>query len=85
KFHPSSLKDKQGLEKLIALLKTYMDLGGYYIQFTVADTDTLKDAQIHPENYGDLLVAVTGFSGVYTNLSASVQNEIINKTEFKLD
>ncbi|MFC2040552.1 glycyl radical protein [Chloroflexota bacterium] len=85
KFHPSSLKDKQGLEKLIAFLKTYMDLGGNYVQFTVADTDTLRDAQIHPENYGDLLVAGSGLSGFYTNLSARLQNEIINKTEFKLD
>ncbi|MFC1870545.1 pyruvate formate lyase family protein, partial [Chloroflexota bacterium] len=35
KFHPSALATKEGLMKLIALIKSYMDLGGHHVQFNV--------------------------------------------------
>jgi len=84
KFHPTALKDRSGLKNLIALIRTYMDLGGYHVQFNVVSADTLKDAQIYPENYRDLIVRVAGFSAYYVHLETGVQNEIIKRTELTL-
>ena len=83
KFHPSSLASEQGLTNMIALIKTYTDLGGHHVQFNVVSGDTLKDAQIHPENYRDLIVRVAGFSAFFIHLDPVVQNEIIKRSELR--
>ena len=56
-------------------------MGGYHVQFNVVSNETLKDAQKHPENYGDLLVRVAGYSAYFTRLTEGIQDEVINRTE----
>ncbi|MFC1592862.1 glycyl radical protein [Candidatus Omnitrophota bacterium] len=85
KFHPSALDSKEGLNKLIALIKTYMDFGGHQIQFNVVSSDTLKDAQDHPEKYRDLVVRVAGFSAFFIHLDPVIRNEIIKRSELKFE
>ncbi|HEY86877.1 MAG TPA: hypothetical protein G4O06_02435, partial [Dehalococcoidia bacterium] len=81
KFHPSPLSTADGLKKLIALIKTYLELGGHHVQFNVVSTETLRDAQIHPENYNNLIIRVAGFSAYFIHLDPVIQNEIISRTE----
>lgn len=83
KFHPLSLRSVEGRRRLIALIKTYMHLGGHHVQFNVVSGDTLRDAQLHPQNYRDLIVRVAGFSAFFIQLDPKVQNEIISRTEFR--
>jgi formate C-acetyltransferase/4-hydroxyphenylacetate decarboxylase large subunit len=82
KFHPSALKGLRGSRALLSLIKTFFDLGGYFIQFNVVDSRMLRDAQRHPESYRDLLVRVAGFTAYWVELSKGVQDEIIQRTEF---
>ena len=51
------------------------------MQFNVVSRETLKDAQLHPENYRSLVVRVAGYSALFTTLSRSLQDDIINRTE----
>ena len=51
------------------------------MQFTIVDTETLKKAQKIPELYRDLTVRIGGYSDYFVNLSKSLQNEIIQRTE----
>ncbi len=81
KLPPNQLKTRKGRENVLNLVKSYMDLDGYHIQFNVLDTATLRDAQKHPEKYRDLVVRVAGFSAFFTRLHPGVQNEIIARTE----
>jgi pyruvate-formate lyase len=46
----------------------------------VLNTDTLREAQKHPEKFRDLVVRVAGFSAFFTKLHVGVQNEIIERT-----
>ena len=85
KFHPSALEGLEGARKFLSLVKTYMDLGGYHVQFNCVSADTLKDAQLHPADYRDLVVRVAGFSAFFIHLDEVVQNEIIKRTELKFD
>ena len=62
RFVPSLMKREEDLKKLASLIRTYFSLGGHHIQFNVVDTDTLLDAQKHPDQYKDLLVRVAGYS-----------------------
>ena len=83
KFAPELLADKEGLDRLAHLIRTYFKLDGHHIQFNVVNAETLRDAQKHPEKYGDLLVRVAGYSDYFVNLSTELQNEIIKRTEHK--
>ncbi|MBI2907609.1 MAG: glycyl radical protein [Chloroflexi bacterium] len=82
KFHPSALATVDDLKKLYALIKTYFEYGGKHIQFNVVDKKTLLDAQVRPELHRDLIVRVAGYSALFTELSRSVQDEIIQRTEY---
>jgi pyruvate formate-lyase/glycerol dehydratase family glycyl radical enzyme len=84
KFHPTALKGLNGARKLISLMKTYFDLGGYHVQFNCITNETLKQAMLHPEDYKELIVRVAGFSAYFVNLDKDVQEEIIERTEHAL-
>lgn len=83
KFHPSALRPMEGRRKLLALIKSYMDLGGSMIQFNCVSNETLKDAQLHPEKYRDLVVRVAGFSAYFIHLDKELQDEIIRRSELR--
>ncbi|HMD88090.1 MAG TPA: pyruvate formate lyase family protein [Anaerolineaceae bacterium] len=81
KFTPDLLKDDDGLTKMVQLVRTYFKLDGHHVQFNVVDAATLKKAQRQPEQYRDLIVRVAGYSDYFCNLSESLQDEIIARTE----
>lgn len=81
KFHPSALNGREGLENFVALIRTYFDQKGSHMQFNVVSRETLLDAQKHPEQYKHLVVRVAGYSALFTTLSKSLQDDIINRTE----
>ena len=70
-----------GLSNLISLLDTYVQRKGMHSQFTVASRETLLDAKANPSEYQDLLVRVAGYSAYFVELSESLQNDIIGRTE----
>jgi pyruvate formate-lyase/glycerol dehydratase family glycyl radical enzyme len=84
KFQPATLKTKDDLKKLVALIKTYFDYGGMHIQFNVVDRKTLLDAQVHPERHRNLMVRVAGYSALFVELNRAVQDEIIHRTSHAL-
>ncbi len=81
KFHPSALSGMSGLTKFVALIRSYFDQKGMHMQFNVVTKETLLDAQKNPEKYKTLVVRVAGYSALFTTLSRSLQNDIINRTE----
>ena len=83
KFTPQLLKDDDGLNKLVHLVRTYFKLDGHHIQFNVVDAGTLRLAQQNPSEYRDLIVRVAGYSDYFCDLSLALQEEIIARTEFK--
>lgn len=83
KFTPSLLNSEEGIENLMHLVRTYFKLDGHHIQFNVISADTLKKAQITPEQYKDLIVRVAGYSDYFNDLTEELQNEIITRTEHK--
>ena len=81
KFHPSALAGMAGLSKFVALIRSYFDQKGMHVQFNVVTKETLLDAQKNPEKYKTLVVRVAGYSALFTTLSRSLQDDIINRTE----
>ena len=81
KFHPSALSSMASLEKFVAYLRGYFDQKGMHVQYNVVSRETLLDAQKNPEKYKTLVVRVAGYSALFTSLSRSLQDDIINRTE----
>ena len=81
KFTPSVIAGETGAGALRALIDTYYRKGGMEIQVSAVSKKILLDAQAHPEQYGDLIVRVSGFSAYFTGLNLTTQNEIIERTE----
>ncbi|MFA6584370.1 MAG: 4-hydroxyphenylacetate decarboxylase large subunit [Elusimicrobiaceae bacterium] len=83
KLHPSAVAGKCGAKKLAELTRAYMRKGGFHVQYNIVDSQTLRDAQLHPENYRELLVRVAGFTQYWVEISKPIQDEIIARTEYK--
>ena len=81
KFHPSALSGMSGLTKFVAFIRSFFDQKGMHMQFNVVTRETLLDAQKHPEKYKTLVVRVAGYSALFTTLSKSLQDDIINRTQ----
>ncbi|MBQ8351773.1 MAG: glycyl radical protein [Clostridia bacterium] len=81
KFHPSALAGMEGLSKFISLIRAFFDQKGMHMQFNVVTRETLLEAQSNPEKYKTLVVRVAGYSALFTTLSRSLQDDIINRTE----
>lgn len=81
RFLPSVLASEQDLDQLCGLVRSYFNLGGHHVQFNVVDTETLRQAQQHPDEYRNLLVRVAGYSDYFVDLDADHQEEIIRRTE----
>ena len=71
-------------QRMLALVKTYMQRGGFELQINVVDRDTLLEAQKNPEDYQDLVVRIGGYSDYFVKLSPQMQAEVLLRTEHNL-
>ncbi|MFW6261794.1 MAG: glycine radical domain-containing protein, partial [Spirochaetota bacterium] len=78
-LHPSAVAGEEGLDKMVAMIRSYFASGGYALQFNVLDPQTLRHAQEHPERYASLQVRVTGWSVYFTTMSTDEQNQYIRR------
>ena len=81
RFTPQLFKRDEDIKKCASMIRTYFKFGGHHIQFNIVDTQTLLDAQKHPDQYKDLLVRVAGYSDYFNDMTEQLQNEIIARTE----
>lgn len=80
KIEPALLSTENGINQLMALLKSMCSLGVYHVQFNVIDQEKLLKAQQNPEQYQGLLVRVAGYTAYFVELGKDVQDEIIGRT-----
>lgn len=81
RLNPELIATKRGQANLGAMIQTLFSLGAFHVQFNCISSKILREAQAHPESYKDLLVRVAGYSTQFVNLSKSMQDAIIARTE----
>jgi len=84
KLTPSAVTGRDGIAKLMSLIRTACDLKMWHLQFNIINSKTLIEAQKNPEKYRNLLVRVAGYSAYFVDLTPQLQNEIIKRTEHGL-
>lgn len=82
RFDKQLFGTEKGMESFINLAKTYFAGGGQQLSINVLNPDELKDAQVNPEQYGDLIVRVGGYSDYFVRLPKDLQDNIIARTSY---
>ena len=80
-FSASLLKNQEAKEKFKSYLRGYAENGGTALQINILDSDMLRDAQKHPDDYRHLLVRVTGYNAYFASIGRELQDEIIARQE----
>jgi len=78
-INPNFVKTKEGLSRLAALIRSFMDAGGTVITFNVIDAETLRKAQKEPENYRDLTIRLGGWQAFFVSLDRAHQDAHIHR------
>jgi len=78
-LQPWIFEGEEGIDRLISLIKTFIELGGFELQLNIIDPKVLIDAQKHPEKYQNLIVRVWGFSARFIDLPKEFQDHIIRR------
>lgn len=80
-LHSSVTKGEAGISVMLCLLKVFMNRGGFGIQINTLNSEILKKAQKHPEQYKNLQVRLCGWNVYFVNLSEQEQMEFIKMSE----
>jgi len=83
-LHDTVFRNAEAVGKVAVLVKSFMDMGGHQLQLNAVNRDTLKDAQLHPENYKNLIVRVWGWSGYFVELDKVYQDHIMERMELTI-
>jgi len=81
KLLPKSVASKDGISHLSSLIKTFVTLGGFFMQPDVVDAAILRAAQNDPESYQTLSVRVSGWNARFVTLNKCWQDMVIEQTE----
>ncbi len=75
------VKGEEGTGRMVALIRSFVDLGGAMMTLTVADTEVLRAAQREPERHRSLRVRMGGWCAYFTMLSREQQEHHIRRQE----
>ena len=81
KMSHATVRGEDGVEGIMDLLYAFCQLGCHFMQLDVVDAAMLKKAQEDPENYGNLVVRVSGWSSRFRTLEKQWQQLVIERTE----
>ena len=80
---PSSVEGEDGIAALVALIRGFVALGGFFMQPDVVDAELLRMAQEHPEDYQTLSVRVSGWNARFVTLCKEWQDMVIAQNEHR--
>lgn len=83
RISPTAVNTPPRLQKICDLFRAYVDMGGFLVQVNIVSTQTLRDAQLPPERYRDLVVRVATYAAYFIELGPEMQNDIIRRIEFQ--
>jgi pyruvate formate-lyase/glycerol dehydratase family glycyl radical enzyme len=81
KFAPANIAGEAGTRRLMQIIRHWVNLKLWHVQFNVINRDTLLAAQRDPEKFRDLVVRIAGYCAYFVELTPMQQAEILARTE----
>jgi len=72
---------ENGMQLLQTTLQSFMQRGGFAIQYNILSAEKLRDAQQHPEKYPNLQVRLCGWNVRFADLAPVEQENFIRRAE----
>ena len=83
-FHGGMFNNDESIGKVARLVKSYFDMGGHQLQLNAVDAEKMRDAQLHPENHGQLVVRIWGWSAYFVELDKEYQDHVLARQEYTI-
>ena len=83
-FSSLAFRDAESKKKVAELVRYFIQRGGHQLQLNAVNLETMKDAQIHPENHGHLIVRIWGWSAYFVELDRGYQDHVIARQEYNV-
>ena len=83
-FHQSLFTDEESIRKVGQIVKAFIDRGGHQLQLNAVNVERLKDAQLHPEKYPQLVVRIWGWSAYFVELDKEYQDQVIARQVYSV-
>ncbi|MDE6734613.1 MAG: glycyl radical protein [Desulfovibrio sp.] len=81
KLAPKTVEGDEGTQKLVDLLRSFIDLRVWHLQMNIINRETMIAAQKDPHKYRNLVVRIAGYSAYFVDLNTDLQNDLIDRTE----
>ena len=72
--------DNERITNLVGVMDGYFRQSAHHLNVNVLNREKLQDAMLHPENYPQLTIRVSGYAVNFIRLSEEQQLEVINRT-----
>src|ERR1039458_5742653 len=72
-------RNSEAVHQVALLIRLFAAVGCQQLQINTLNVESLKDAQLHPEQHKNLVVRVWGWSGYFCELDEAYQNQIIGR------
>lgn len=83
-INSNEVAGEAGISRLVALVRSFMDLGGLIFTITGVSEQAMRDAQLHPDSHRSLRVRLGGFSAYFIALSETMQEDMIKRVKHKV-
>jgi formate C-acetyltransferase len=81
-FQPRLLSDEAGERGVLALIRTYLSLGGIQLQLSAVTPEQLEAAVREPDLHRDLVVRVAGYCDYFVRQDADRQEYILAREKY---
>lgn len=78
--HSLGANKNEQIENLTGMMDGYFFKGAHHLNVNVLNREMLEDAMVHPENYPQLTIRVSGYAVNFTKLSREHQLEVISRS-----
>ena len=83
-FASGIFNSDENTKKVASLIRFFVLNGGHQLQLNAVNLEKMKDAQLHPELYKQLVVRIWGWSAYFVELDKPYQDLVMARQEYSV-